>query len=512
MNIFKKLTRIFTIALSMFGLTGTNSFVPVQSPNNVFVAQKKNVGWNEDYTYYESYNIWDEEWELGLYDSSTGAKISNNSYVRSTNAIKVSPNEVIYLKAPYQLAVFQYDVNGVYLGTRQFANNTTITIPSDCHYIRFFVNSTSYGITYNHDICINVSDERINGLYFPGGNLYPQREYDELLSSYNTLQETYNNLVTSYQNLQNEYNTLNTNYNTLNSEYEDLQASYNALQTQYNNLKTLYDNLIATYSTMSGSNAFMVDNISNMRMVVNGNNQPVPIRPSLFLGSNVPIVSGATSFTINYNTDIFFRNGTKIALTTNIALHYDINIVVSLFDVDNNIIGNFNISIVFSEFSDNELYIGTYEFLNDVSSIRSIQFDIGNLSLNTTLGVSQFTLASTPYQRGYNDGYLARSDDYYQMLQQYNDEVAIYNSLLEEYQAYKNKYNASTEQTAYNNGVNSVGNATGGILTLMEGVAGVPITILNGLAPFAIWNVPVIQFIITILFFALIIWLVRKFI
>ena len=98
------------------------------------------------------------------------------------------------------------------------------------------------------------------------------------------------------------------------------------------------------------------------------------------------------------------------------------------------------------------------------------------------------------------------------MLQQYNDEVAIYNSLLEEYQAYKNKYNASTEQTAYNNGVNSVGNATGGILTLMEGVAGVPITILNGLAPFAIWNVPVIQFIITILFFALIIWLVRKFI
>lgn len=112
-------------------------------------------------------NQWDEEWELGLYDSSTGEKFSNSSYVRSANAIKVSPNEVIYLKAPYQLAVFQYDVNGVYLGTRQFAYNTTITIPSDCHYIRFFVNSTSYGTTYNHDICINFSNPNINGNYYP---------------------------------------------------------------------------------------------------------------------------------------------------------------------------------------------------------------------------------------------------------------------------------------------------------------------------------------------------------
>ena len=115
----------------------------------------------------KSINIWDEKWELGLYDSPTGAKAPNSSYIRSVNAIKVNPNEVIYLKTPYQLAVFQYDVNGVYLGTRQFANNTTITIASDCHYIRFFVNSTSYGTTYNHDICINESDADINGTYYP---------------------------------------------------------------------------------------------------------------------------------------------------------------------------------------------------------------------------------------------------------------------------------------------------------------------------------------------------------
>lgn len=121
------------------------------------------------------FNQWDEEWELGLYDSSTGAKVPNSSYVRSANAIKVIPNEVIYINAPYQLAVFQYDVNGVYLGTRQFANNTTITIPSDCHYIRFFVNSTSYGTTYNNDICINLSwSGWRNGEYEP----YEKHEYD----------------------------------------------------------------------------------------------------------------------------------------------------------------------------------------------------------------------------------------------------------------------------------------------------------------------------------------------
>ena len=112
-------------------------------------------------------NVWDEEWEVGIYNNSTGQKQAASGYIRAKNAIAVIPEETYYIKAPADLLVKGFDAGGTYLGNILINNhNTTLTIPSSCTSIVF--NTASSGIsTYNNDICINLSDPAINGQYFP---------------------------------------------------------------------------------------------------------------------------------------------------------------------------------------------------------------------------------------------------------------------------------------------------------------------------------------------------------
>lgn len=59
--------------------------------------------------------------------------------------------------------------------------------------------------------------------------------------------------------------------------------------------------------------------------------------------------------------------------------------------------------------------------------------------------------------------------------------------------------------------VANVGNI-GVIPYLFGGIANVPINILNGLADFTVWNIPVLSVIFTFLFLALVLWVVKRFI
>ena len=116
-------------------------------------------------------NLWDEQWELGAISSSTGANAPSSSDIRSKNYIPVMPGTTYYSKCPQSsLNVRYYDANKNFLA----AFNTTIVnafaVPSGAHYLRFWV----AGTTYNHDICINLSDPAINGQYFP----YEKHELD----------------------------------------------------------------------------------------------------------------------------------------------------------------------------------------------------------------------------------------------------------------------------------------------------------------------------------------------
>ena len=114
-----------------------------------------------------TFNKWNEEWELGYIDS-TGNKASSGN-IRSKDYIKVEPNGTYYFKCPISGNVFNvicYNVNKQYLTTKYPTSNTTLTMPNNCCYIRFYLEAT-YGTTYNHDICINESNASLNGTYIP---------------------------------------------------------------------------------------------------------------------------------------------------------------------------------------------------------------------------------------------------------------------------------------------------------------------------------------------------------
>ena len=123
-------------------------------------------------------NQWDEEWEKGKLNTQTGVPVGADNSLRMVNPIKVLPNTAYYCKAPADTWLMFFDENGKViegystgLETYQNANrvkNSGFTTPSGVAYLRAYSNQYfASTITYNHDICINLSDSAINGKYFP---------------------------------------------------------------------------------------------------------------------------------------------------------------------------------------------------------------------------------------------------------------------------------------------------------------------------------------------------------
>ena len=112
------------------------------------------------------FNQWDEEWELGTYNGTTGEKVAYNSCIRSKNAIHCLPSTNYY--APQVTGgfyLFYYDANGNYIGNG-LAGGRIFQTPSNAHQIRFRLDA-AYGTTYKNDICINLSDPAKTGEYEP---------------------------------------------------------------------------------------------------------------------------------------------------------------------------------------------------------------------------------------------------------------------------------------------------------------------------------------------------------
>lgn len=113
------------------------------------------------------FNQWDEEWEVGDIDNLTGVNVVSSSCIRSKNYIPVISNTTYYFKSPKNVYIYFYDSNKNYVRYTELGVNNTFNIRDGESYIRFRVNTT-YGTTYNHDICINLSwDGERNGEYEP---------------------------------------------------------------------------------------------------------------------------------------------------------------------------------------------------------------------------------------------------------------------------------------------------------------------------------------------------------
>lgn len=105
-------------------------------------------------------NLWDEEWEVGGYASSTGAAWDTNTRIRSktTNYISVLPNTTYYVNMPsgtsMYLDIMFYNADKTFISSTNPNAGKTFTTPSDARFMRF-ASSVAYGTTYNHDISIN---------------------------------------------------------------------------------------------------------------------------------------------------------------------------------------------------------------------------------------------------------------------------------------------------------------------------------------------------------------------
>ena len=126
------------------------------------------------------FNIWDEEWEVGTYNTSDGTPLKREQ-IRCKNLISIIPNTSYYVHTSLPGAdgiwMFFYDADknlitdqwptgssAHSLNAYRF-NNSVLTTSSRMYYCKFYV-VASYGTTYKHDISISlVHNGSRNGEY-----------------------------------------------------------------------------------------------------------------------------------------------------------------------------------------------------------------------------------------------------------------------------------------------------------------------------------------------------------
>ena len=108
--------------------------------------------------YQRGINQWNEEWELGVYDTSTGAKTETTNRVRNKNFISIKGGAFYYVycgsNASFYLKPLFYDADKNYIGTISSVHNAAIIPPANACYMNFYMNDV-YGVPYNNNISIN---------------------------------------------------------------------------------------------------------------------------------------------------------------------------------------------------------------------------------------------------------------------------------------------------------------------------------------------------------------------
>lgn len=115
------------------------------------------------------FNQWDEEIVTGGYYDNNGTWQSLAGIISDANGIRVFPdtNYFVHLgNTGSGMAVTEWDASGNFIRRITSIQNTIITTSSNAHTLHFNTYA-AYGSTYNHDICINLSDPSKNGTYEP---------------------------------------------------------------------------------------------------------------------------------------------------------------------------------------------------------------------------------------------------------------------------------------------------------------------------------------------------------
>ena len=118
------------------------------------------------------FNQWDEEWINGRWAENNGVlNPAFTTYLASKNKIPVLPNTTYYFNIVgnpvSSREIVWYDADGNWISdAANTYQNGTFTTPSNAYFMTFNLGST-YGATYDHDICINLSAPTRDGEYEP---------------------------------------------------------------------------------------------------------------------------------------------------------------------------------------------------------------------------------------------------------------------------------------------------------------------------------------------------------
>ena len=99
-------------------------------------------------------NMWDEEWELGIWGSN-GIKSPTNDAIRSKNYIAVTPNSTIYLVLPFRIIIRELDENKDVIRTVTPTESQSLALSPNTRYIVFCTYSADNITTYSDNISFN---------------------------------------------------------------------------------------------------------------------------------------------------------------------------------------------------------------------------------------------------------------------------------------------------------------------------------------------------------------------
>ena len=141
------------------------------SPDNV----RPITGWTGCEVSQAGVNVWDEEWELGGIDASTGLPYADNNLIRSKNFSPIVGNsDYCFVTNGNTFVVHWYDSNENQISYNQRFTPTTppiLTAPQNAKYLKIRMWS-AYGTTYKNDVSINypstdTSYHAYNGQIYP---------------------------------------------------------------------------------------------------------------------------------------------------------------------------------------------------------------------------------------------------------------------------------------------------------------------------------------------------------
>lgn len=145
----------FTAIVSPFRQL-TVAIEPVQSgsgdpsPDNI----RPISGWSEAKVTRTGVNVWDEVWEEGTYNASTGQPVANSTAIRSKNYISVKGATSYFAKIPDNASIryCEYDASKTFIQSFALVGGGEFTTSANARFIRFHASPKS---AYNNNISIN---------------------------------------------------------------------------------------------------------------------------------------------------------------------------------------------------------------------------------------------------------------------------------------------------------------------------------------------------------------------